>query len=507
MLDIIRALHADAARHQQLLEQIMTFLKQFDLPVATPALPTWYPRENGGVSDLGHPPCKVRRIEGGQRISVDNVARLKATVIGKFYASHLKQHPFVRGVVILFWRKIYPIYVNHISIFLKNRKDTRWQLLIKLADYTKSRGLTTIQLANAVVVETPTPKVFPKSDQGYLESLHDRYIAPSIYVAAINDGMIYGGSNLILTQDEVICHDLYDFERDYTSEELHGRILIEPVKGRIRWLMHDEFPERVAVAAAFVDACANNYAHWLSEVLPRIAVFCAEEQFKGIPIVVNGGLHKNIMESLFLVAGSEREIITLPIGRALSVDVLYLTSVAGYVPFERRKSKLSGYSHGKFNPRAFDLLRSNIDAFMGKEKEQGWPEKIFLRRNSGARKITNAAELEKLMVTRGYSIVEPGELTFLQQVKLFNNAKIIFSPTGAALSNAVFCKPGTQVGVLMAKHENMIYRYWCNMLTPIRINVGYVLGKIIENNHLGIHGDFAVDIAEVICLLEAMESK
>ena len=57
---------------------------------------------------------------------------------------------------------------------------------------------------------------------------------PHIYVTTINDGMLYGGTNLVLTNDEVIYHDLYDFKCDYTSEELHGRTIIDIKKNRIR---------------------------------------------------------------------------------------------------------------------------------------------------------------------------------------------------------------------------------------------------------------------------------
>jgi capsular polysaccharide biosynthesis protein len=525
---IATALHADAERHQQLMKQVESLLQQFDPPVSTAAIPAWHPRETGeqlllqvtaflqqfnlpvatplllawhprkaGVRDLS-PLRKVRRIEGRAGDSKDIVSRLKATVIGRVYQSHLKQLPFVRGAVIWIWRNAYPIYVKQISTFRGNRKTKRWHPLIKLAKYTESKGLTTTQLVNAVVVETPTPRVFPESDQGYLESPHDRYNAPAIYVATISDGIIYGGTNLILTKDGVICHDLYDFERDYTSEELHGRTLIDPKPSRIRWMLHDEVPERLPAAAAFVDACATNYAHWLTEVLPRIAAFCAEEQFNGIPIVVNDGLHKNIMESLFLVVGSEREIITLTIGRALAVDKLYLTSVAGYVPFERRTSKLSDHSHGVFSPQAFELMRNQVATFAEKLPEQGWPEKIYLRRNSDVRKITNVAEIEALLVSRGFAIVDPEKLTFLQQVRLFKYATTIFSPTGAALSNAIFCSPGTQVTVLMAKHKNMTYRYWSNMLTPIGIDVSYILGNIVDNSSHGMHGDFEVDVTDFV---------
>ena len=360
---------------------------------------------------------------------------------------------------------------------------------------------------DAARVDTPAPKVFPVEDQAYLVSPHDHYVFPPVYVAELGEALIYGGTNLVFAQDAVICHDLYDFERDYTSEELHRRTLIDPKSKRIHWLLHDHAPEPIPVAAAFVDACGLNYAHWMTEVLPRIALFCAEERYKDIPVVVNDGLHQNIMESLFLITGTTHEIITLPIGRAIAVNELYLTSVAGYVPFDRRTNKLSGHSQGVFSPSAFEMLRNHLNPLGQKATGEAWPEKIYLRRNSGARKVTNAAELEKLLVVHGYVIVEPEKLTFLQQIQLFYNAKEVVSSTGAALANAIVCKPGTQVTVLMSKHENMIYRYWINLLNPFGIKVNYVLGNIIDQGSLGIHGDFAVNVADVVELLETLEDK
>jgi capsular polysaccharide biosynthesis protein len=261
------------------------------------------------------------------------------------------------------------------------------------------------------------------------------------------------------------------------------------------------------VGASFVDSCAENYAHWISEVLPRIALFCSEERFHGIPIIVNAGLHKNIMSSLFLLAGDRHEIKALPIGRALIVEELHLISVTGYVPFGQRKNKLSGHSHGKFSPLALKLLRDSIHTFVGCDIADGWPEKIYISRKSGSRIVTNETELEMELAERGYVTVEPGVLTFLQQVNLFSNAKMVLATTGAALSNAVFCMPKTQVAILMAKHEQMIYRYWCDMLVPTGIDVSYVLGEIIENTDLGIHADFEVDMDDVRHLLNTMEGR
>jgi capsular polysaccharide biosynthesis protein len=492
VLDVVRLLREDSLRHAQLLDQLMACLQQTESPGLG-----WSPHVDSTTVTEPLLTHKIRRVE--QHIgSQDPLARLKGTWIGSFYVNHLKQIPFMRWLVIWMWRTLYPFYVNHIAAHFAGKTAKRWRSLIHLGDYVKTRNIPTIKVLDAVRVETPVPQVFPAEDQEYLSSPHDHYDFPPIYVAEISNALVYGGTNLVFTQDAVICHDLYDFERDYTSEELHGRYLIDAKKKRMRLLRHDVAPERVPVAAVFVDACAPNYAHWLTEVLPRIAAFCAEEQFASIPIIVNDGLHHNIMESLYLIIGPEREIITLPVGRAIQADSLYMTSVAGYVSFERRDDQLLGHSHGLFSSSAFDLIRKRVFAFTDKLPPQNWPEKIYLRRNSGARKVTNASELDQILINRGYVIVEPEKLTFLQQAMLFSKAKEIVGSSGAALANLIFAPSNASVRILIGKYPNTSYWYWQNIACASGKVVSYILGEVAARDHSGIHADFTVNLQHVL---------
>ncbi len=494
----LSALQQDTVRHEQQLAQLLALVLQYAEQAENHNLhEAWHPPVNSLADrfDGFESKAKLRPITKVPNQKVDIVDKLKTTWLGQIYVNRLKQYKVFFWLVNWIWARTYLPFVRFVSIHLNEKRSKKWLPLTKQNAYAKTRGVTPHKLSDASVTVTPTPKVFPETDQSYLQSPHASYHFPEISVIQVTEGMIYGGTNLILTKDEVICHDLYDFVRDSTSEELHGRTQIDPDKNKIRWLLHDDTPEHMPAAAAFVDACAPNYAHWLTEVLPRIAAFCADEEFKHIPIVVNDGLHENILASLFLVSGNSREIIALAVGRAIKADVIYLTSVAGYVPFDRRNPNLAGHSHGLFSPNSLQLVSKNFATLAEKIPEQTWPKKIFLRRNSGARKVTNAAELEDLFVSNGYVIVEPEKLTFYQQMLLFNNANAVVAPTGAALGNAIFCKPGTRIGVLMAKHENMIYRYWSNMLAPFQVDVVYLLGNIAGNNKLGIHADFYVDKA------------
>jgi len=435
--------------------------------------------------------------------TLDIFGLLKASWLGRTYTGHLKKIPWVRGLVIWGWRTLYPLYAHYRAIRLSADHAGRWRHLTKLKRYVATHGSPSKQLLGAAQAATPRPRVFPAQDQAAVSPLQPHYDFPSIYVATISAANVYGGSNIVWLKDAALCHDLFDIQRDYTSEELHARHRMDAKRDRVRLLSHDKQPEHLPVAAVFIDACAHNYAHWLTEVLPRIAAFCAQDNVKRVPIIVDDGLHKNILESLFLVTGPEREIMTLPVGRGLLVDSLYVTSVAGYVPFDRRNETLGKHSEGKFNPHGLELMRQMIAAKAGHGERKSWPKKIYLRRNSGTRVVTNAAALEKLLVPRDFVVVETERLSFLEQVRLFENAQEIIGPTGAALANAIFCKPGTRLVVLMSKHEKMIYGYWLNMLAPLRIEVSYVLGVIDSKRHLGIHGDFTVSSRDLLDMLDS----
>ena len=379
--------------------------------------------------------------------------------------------------------------------------------LIKLNDYVTAMGISTLPLLEGVQAASPKATVFPAVDQAYLASPHDSYNFPPVYVATVSNALVYGRTNLCFAENVAICHDLYDFERDSTEEERHGRHQIDVPQRRLRLLHSDNNPASIRVAAAFVDACAYNYAHWLTEVLPRIAAFCANKQFEGIPIIVDAGLHKNILESLCLITGPAREIITLPASQAIKVALLYITSVAGYVPYERRNDDLSDYSQGKFSTPALELMRQKIIPYAEKPAPHPWPKKIYIRRNSTIRTLSNAAELEQLFSSQGYIVVSPEKFNFLQQVGLFLNAEEIVSATGAALGSAIFCKPGTRIGVLMSKHERMVFRYWLHMLAPLKVDVFYLLGELDAKGRHSMHGDFSVNCNDAFDFLQLRKNK
>lgn len=453
--------------------------------------------ENGSESAVIRVPTSTK--SGDEDIFL----RLRQSRFGHIYQSRLKNIPPIRFVVIWAWQTIYPLYLKY-NIGDSGRGHRRWRRLLKFSEYVEENPDKVHTLLRAAVFDVPLPGVNLSEDENIFSTLPCRYDFPEVQVAIISDAVQYGGSNMVLLGDQVIHHDLYNFTKDYTSEELHGRASIDPKRNRIRWLSNDEDPHVISVAATFTDACAGNYAHWMTEVLPRIMLFCSDAHFSDIPIVVNDGLHENIMKSLFLVAGGGRRIIVLPIGRALLIKNLYLTSVVGYVPFDRRSTKSANDSHGIFSPLALEQLSRHLTDSLDRGSDVSLSRKYYLRRNSKTRNIENAAEIENLLSGYGFSTLDPETLSFSEQVRVFRNAEMVVGATGAAFANAIFGRRGSCVAIMMGKHESMIYRYWCNMLSPLGIDVRYVLGRITGNQHLGIHGNFHIACQDIVDLVESL---
>lgn len=425
--------------------------------------------------------------------------RLSGSVWVRFYRRHLKPIPAFRSAAIFAWRNAYLVYLKIAASRSRDPDVKKWRALVAHRDYPSDN---VVSLADGAMVNTRLPRVNPVAYQHYILP-QDGYFAPEVTVKVVANGRVNGGSNLILTDDALVCHDLIDIRHDYTSEELHGRMVVDTASCRARWLLRDAAPVEMPRAASFVDACAPNYAHWLTEVLPRLALYCGQPRFADVPILVNAGLHRNILDSVSYFAGEQREVITLPVGRAVVVNELHLVSVAGYVPFERRKGKLGGHAQGVFNPHALQQIRAGV--LPHAQTVQAEPvDRIYIRRNSGIRRVVNAAELEAALVARGYTVVEPEKLSFIEQVRMFAGARSIVGSSGAALANLIFAPENADIHVLIGRYADTSFWYWQNMASAVGANISYVFGEIESGGGIAIHADFRID---VVTFLKALDSE
>jgi capsular polysaccharide biosynthesis protein len=324
---------------------------------------------------------------------------------------------------------------------------------------------------------------------------------PPVVVHQLQSAVVAGHTNLVWLQQTVLQHDKADYSHDYTSEELHGRLHIDPLRRTVRWFSEIEPTRHVGHGVSFTDAVSANYSHWLTEVLPRLHAYAMVRPDSQATALLDAGLHANLKASIDLVLPASMPRIELATSERVGVDRLDLVSVAGYIPFDRRIRGGKGHSHGTFSAAALTSMRDHLVQRVG-HSERPWPRRVLIRRSSTTRSMVNEQEVEAALLAHGFETVYPERLSFAQQVQLFQGADMVVGTTGAAMANSIFCRPDARIVICLSAHPAHAYNYWQAIAGAVGNRVHYVLGHIKGSSAPGVHSDFSCALAH---LFEALE--
>lgn len=413
-----------------------------------------------------------------------------------FYFKRLNRYSFFRLIGRFFYALVHGVAYK---IILRLGQDKKKFHLIALKDFVKNKAIKKTGLVKASIVKTIAPHFISSKKIAFKKSDYPSERFPEIYVATIVGATVIGGSNLSIVNNEIISHDLLTISTDLTPEERHLRINRKDNICRLTYKIMTKKHRKLAEAASFVDALSSNYSHWMTEVLPRIVSFCSNNKYKNVSIIIDDKLHKNIMATLEKVVG-RRRVYLLPMNYMVKIDKLYATSVAGYISYEQRYKYIQASSEGKFNAHAMRLVVSLLKPLNDKKQT---PQRIYLRRSSGYRNLTNQNEIETLLIKHQFTIVDPSKLSFLEQVNYFSKARVIIGPTGASFVNLIFCNKKVNLAILVNNDKNMIYKYWVNLASIMGIRVNYITGKSKQFSG-GIHRDFSVDFNLIDAYLKSI---
>jgi capsular polysaccharide biosynthesis protein len=177
---------------------------------------------------------------------------------------------------------------------------------------------------------------------------------------------------------------------------------------------------------------ANNYGHWLVEMLPLAYIaaqrcprplrFMVQAAAEPLASVMRHGLERiGIWESLRIEAGPQPILVE----RLLVIEGL--TRHGAYI--------------SPLITECFDRIASQVPA--------GAAEHIFVSRGSApTRALADEAGIISRAASRGFSAFAPGAANFQLQVAAFKGARQIVGTMGATLTNVVFARPGATVHAL-----------------------------------------------------------
>jgi capsular polysaccharide biosynthesis protein len=81
------------------------------------------------------------------------------------------------------------------------------------------------------------------------------------------------------------------------------------------------------------------------------------------------------------------------------------------------------------------------------------------------------------------------------QIKLFSQASVVVAPTGATLTNMLFCQPRTKVIIFMSNHETTNHYFWSYLGNIARLALTTIVGERLFNltNYHSVHDDYVID--------------
>jgi capsular polysaccharide biosynthesis protein len=80
--------------------------------------------------------------------------------------------------------------------------------------------------------------------------------------------------------------------------------------------------------------------------------------------------------------------------------------------------------------------------------------RLYLSRSGSSRKVANEPELYAALEPHGFEFVQPGELPFREQVRLFSQTRMAVGPHGANFAGGIFSPRMTALEFFQPAHVN-----------------------------------------------------
>lgn len=325
-----------------------------------------------------------------------------------------------------FWELITPSDVYKIS------SSTQYSFAHKLTEHIVKSNRTGYS-ANVVVVG--------KEDKQILKEVK----LPDLKISIFNDVCVSCEADLIVNKRERLVVNDYCANKTedlgYDDSLTYYQVGVIAILKKIR-------PSRKLTAGIRIDGRYSfNYYHNVYENLIRLLAIEKVDDFipQNIPFILDSKVlevpsFKKIFE--ILSANIQREFVTIDKDESVEVETLYSISAVNYlVPIHLDKTKGSIQDY-IFDKEYVQLMRERL---LSHKSLRVFPKRIFITRKNATHRKINEDEVFALLEPIGFERLAPEELTFEEQLSLFNNAEWIIGCSGAAFTNLMFCSENCHI--------------------------------------------------------------
>ena len=454
--------------------------------------------------------------------------RLRAIGFKSYWKTRSLPHRARRLGRDIFYKYLYKYSIFKIArSYIRSAGNQFFKIKIKILHGLKGREYSLVPISSFIelngirsIIVEPRSIFFIKGPQFIgdydFKPVGDAFVnldMPKLEVVSLNNASVIGGTNFVFVNSNAVYPDDYIPERDVCPAELNGIAKINIASKTIS--IYSDEGRAIDKAVSLLGSCTGNYAHWLTETLPKLLIIDSVEGFNDFPLLVDSWIHPNFVASIALLNKNKREIIRIGRWNSVLIKSLVEVSPTAYVPPEYRyfietnnlnRPRSEDFT---FSRTALNMLRDGAHNAVGPIPKVR-QKKFYLYRSrescGNTRHVTNIKDVERMVRNYGYVMLDPAKLSFKEQILAFSTAKKIISPLGAALANTIFTRPGCTILGLSPYYENANYYYFSNFMGALGHEMYYVLGPQKERGGHPIHKDYEIDMTAFARALNFLES-
>jgi len=358
-------------------------------------------------------------------------------------------------------------------------------------DWCLSHGKEVIEFGSGEVTVLPEPEfalgcdiptVFKNEEQGL-----------PFYIAHPGKVMAVSGTTLMFMEDGTHCCDMLEY-----TLGTKDKVMLSPLS------VWGQQPKTVRLSAApdvipkgligFYNVDANYY-HWIIEGLTRIFAARQTGRYDEYPILITKQAYASLRRSIEILY-PKAKIIEIPQMLNVIVEEAVYPSEMNII-YEPVPYTLCTPDHIRVNIPVLKEMRSQF--LRNHTKSHAIPdrEKIYVDRPSDrGRQITNAEQFMPLIRSHGFETVYPEQYSLDEQIEIFRHAKQIIIPTGAAVTNIMFCE-NAEICTLQPAWSIGIINIWRSLAALGNNKFGFISGKSKE-----MYSEYTVNVDDIAQCLD-----
>lgn len=362
--------------------------------------------------------------------------------------------------------------------------------IIYAKDYSASNNIPSITLAPETKLKLPGPEFADEKKYPVYTERDFILYHPEINASIYRDCVVTGGSTLIFSGNLAITPNSFDLTKYVTA--LESSDLAEFRKQSSKFVFWGKPKKNPSGQTAIrginlITEHAANYAHFITEVLPRFTLIESLPEFRDYSLILDSSTPKSFVQILKDSATFPRTIHYVKKGERLNLRYCINIEPTAFTPTHHRTTWRTGpitppspHSH-TFSKPALEYTRERkLSSIIDSQTTSNDSSRLLLVRDKtssyNSRYAVTWHQIKDRFIKYGFQPYNPASDSFDKQVTRFSKAELIAGEVGAALVNSMFCAKPCTIWCLASYYENADYYYFSNLAQLLGHTLVYFVG-------------------------------